>query len=77
MKTAVSLPDDLFAQADRLAKRLQRSRSRVYSDAIREYVARHDPDLISQKLDEVVKDVGANDGFAAAAARTILEQTDW
>jgi metal-responsive CopG/Arc/MetJ family transcriptional regulator len=36
MKTAVSVPDDLFAQADRLAKRSRRSRSEVYSAALRE-----------------------------------------
>ena len=33
MKTAVSVPDDLFAQANRLARRSRRSRSEVYSAA--------------------------------------------
>ncbi len=78
MKTAVSLPDDLFADAERIARRLKKPRSRVYSEAVREYVARHDPDLVAQKLDEVVDQLGRpDDGFAAAAARKILERTDW
>ncbi len=78
MKTAVSLPDDLFADAERIARRLKKPRSRVYSEAIREYVARHDPDLVASKLNEVVGELGgADDGFSAAAGRAILERTDW
>jgi len=78
MKTAVSLPDDLFAEAERIARRLKKPRSRVYSEAIREYVARHDPDVVAAKLDEVVgKLEDPGDEFVSAAARRILEQTDW
>jgi len=78
MKTAVSLPDDLFAEAERIARRLKKPRSRVYSEAIREYVARHDPDVVAAKLDEVVIKLAApDDEFVSAAARRILEQTDW
>ena len=78
MKTAISLPDDLFADAERIARRLKKPRSRVYSEAIREYVARHDPDLVTRKLDEVVGALeGFKNGFVPAAARKILEQSDW
>ena len=78
MKTAVSLPDDLFADAERIARRLKKPRSRVYSEAIREYVARHDPDLVARKLNDVVSAVGEpDDGFVAAVGRRILERTDW
>ena len=51
MKTAISVPDDLFAQVDRLARRSHRSRSEVYSAALREYVARHSPDEVTAGLD--------------------------
>jgi len=47
MKTAISVPDELFAEADRLARRLKRSPSRVYADAIREYVARYDSESVT------------------------------
>lgn len=78
MKTAISLPDDLFAEAEKVARRLKKPRSRVYSDAIREYVARHDPDVVARKLNEVVGTLERpDDGFAAAAGRRILERTDW
>ncbi len=74
MKTAVSVPDDLFAQVDRLARRSRRSRSEVYSAALREYVARHAPDEVTVGIDAVVADVGQPDGeaFTAAASRRTL-----
>jgi len=78
MKTAVSVPDDLFAQADRLARRTRRSRSEVYSEALREYVARHAPDEVTAALDAVAADVGlAPDPFPAAAALRTLGGTEW
>ena len=79
MKTAVSVPDDLFAQVDRLAKRSRRSRSEVYSAALREYVARHAPDEVTAGLDAVLADLGqpgAGD-FTANAARRTLETSEW
>lgn len=78
MKTAISLPDDLFEDAERLARRLNKPRSRLYSEAIREYVATHDPDLVARKLDEVIEAVGTQDtAFPSAAARRVLQRTDW
>ena len=78
MKTAVSLPDDVFEDAERLAKRLKKPRSRIYSDAVREYVARHEPDFVRTKLDEVIDAIRPEtDAFVAASARHALERTDW
>lgn len=81
MKTAVSVPDDLFKRVDRLARGSGRSRSAVYADALREYVSRHAPDEITQRLDSVVDDLQddapGGDGFRQAAARRVLESTEW
>lgn len=79
MKTAVSVPDDLFAQVDRLARRSRRSRSEVYSAALREYVARHAPDEVTAGLDAVVTEIGQPDAsaFTATAARRTLGATEW
>ena len=79
MKTAVSIPDDLFAQVDRLARRSRRSRSEVYSAALREYVARHAPDEVTAALDAVMEQVGQTgpDAFAAEAARRTFDATEW
>jgi antitoxin MazE6 len=78
MKTAVSLPEDIFAEAERLARRLRKTRSALYRDAIADYLARHDPDTLTAKLDEVIERSGDERvGFVRAAARRTLERTDW
>ena len=80
MKTAVSVPNDLFAEVERMARRSGRSRSEVYSTALREYVARHEPDQITEELDRVIDDIGgpAADGvFADVAARRVLGSVEW
>lgn len=53
MKTAVSIPDDIFKEADRAARRLKWSRSRLYAEALREYLARRTPAALLESLREV------------------------
>lgn len=78
MKTAISLPDAVFAEAERFARRTKVSRSRLYSEAVREYVARHSPEQVTEAMDAVVRKVGARpDRFATAAAHRVLKQTEW
>jgi len=78
MKTAVSIPDQVFEQAERLARRTRKSRSHVFSSALREYVARHSPDEVTEAMDRVCADVGAaGDPFRARAARRVLEHSEW
>jgi antitoxin MazE6 len=78
MKTAISVPDEVFESAERLARRERRSRSEVYSAALREYVARHSPDEVTEAVDRVVADVGAMpDPFVVGAAARILKTTEW
>ncbi|WP_420442386.1 CopG family transcriptional regulator [Candidatus Palauibacter sp.] len=38
MKTAISLPDELLAPADSLAKQMRVSRSELYATAVAEFV---------------------------------------
>lgn len=78
MKTAVSIPDDVFDQAERLALREGKSRSEVYSAALREYVARHVPDEVTEAINRVVDEVNeAPDLFVSTTARQNLERTEW
>ncbi len=53
MKTAISIPDDLFATADQLAARLGVSRSELYVIALREYVAEHHHDRVTERLNAI------------------------
>lgn len=78
MKTAISLPDRVFEEAERLAARLTKSRSQLYAEALVEYIDRHDPDTVTQRLDEVLDSLGEpEDRFVTETARSILEQVDW
>jgi len=78
MKTAISIPDDVFTEAEALARELKQSRSQLYSRAVREYVARHSSDSITASLDALcVGEVGADHDFATAAGRRILERSEW
>lgn len=77
MKTAISIPDDLFADAEQLACELKKSRSRLYADALREYVARHSAESVTDALDRVCDEVDCRSGFADAAAHRTLERSDW
>ena len=78
MKTAVSIPDDIFERAERLASREQRSRSDVYAAALDQYLARHARDEITETMNRVCDEVGeSDDAFLAAAARRVLDRVEW
>jgi metal-responsive CopG/Arc/MetJ family transcriptional regulator len=77
MKTAISIPDDVFAQADALARRLNTSRSELYSRAVREYVARNSADQVTEMLDLLVEEGTVDSGFSSEAARRTLEHSEW
>jgi len=80
MKTTVSIPDKVFRAAERFARRVKKSRSRLYSDALRQCLVRHSPDKISEAMNSVCDDLGddaAPDPFVSAAARRILQDAEW
>jgi metal-responsive CopG/Arc/MetJ family transcriptional regulator len=78
MKTAVSIPDEVFARIERLARRRGKSRSEVFSEALREYVARHAPDEVTEAMDRVCEWVQTEENrFVREAARQVLERTEW
>lgn len=53
MKTAISIPDDIFISADHLAKRMNMSRSELYTHAIRQYLSECRHYRVTEKLNEV------------------------
>ena len=78
MKTAISVPDTVFREAERYARRTRKSRSRLYSEAVAEYLARHVPDAVTEAMNEVCDKLGyEGDDFAKAASRRILEHAKW
>jgi metal-responsive CopG/Arc/MetJ family transcriptional regulator len=78
MKTAISVPDEIFAEAERLAKRLKRSRSELYSRALAEYLSRHATDQVTEAMNEVLAGVEESaDSFTTSAARRELRRNEW
>jgi metal-responsive CopG/Arc/MetJ family transcriptional regulator len=53
MKTAVSMPDDLFRRAEAAARRLRVSRSELYAKAIAEFLQGQQGNAITERLNEV------------------------
>ncbi len=78
MKTAISLPDDLFRAGDALAKRMRVSRSELYARALAEYVAKHRADQLTQRLNAVyaTEDSSLDPGFAQLQGRA-LPREEW
>ena len=68
MKTAISIPDGLFAAADKLARRLGLSRSELYRTALVEYMVAHDQSQVTEQLDDIYREVGSS-GLDPALAR--------
>ena len=78
METAVSLPDAVFEQAERFARRMKRSRSKLYAEALAEYLARHAPDAITEAMDAaLVRIHPGTDAFVSVAARKTLRDSSW
>ncbi len=78
MKTAISLPDDLFAAADALAERLGLSRSRLVATALAEFVAKHEDRKVTERLDAVYESgVTGLDPALRRAQRRTLDRDEW
>lgn len=78
MKTAISVADEIFREAERYARRVKKSRSQLYADAMAEYLARHQPDAVTEAMNETCAKVGDRpDPFLRTAARRLLARDEW
>ena len=58
MKTAVSLPDQLYEEAERTAQSLGIPRSQLFAKALEEFIATHKRKNITERLNQVYSGVG-------------------
>jgi metal-responsive CopG/Arc/MetJ family transcriptional regulator len=78
MKTAISLPDDLFTAADTLARRLGMSRSALIAAALAEFVAKHRTSKISERLNAVYSaEESRVDRATDRAQQTVIRSSEW
>lgn len=78
MKTAISIPDELFESAERFAKRRGMSRSELYATALRCYLQEHRGGGITEQLDEIYSAEGGTLDPAIAHLQTrLLPKDTW
>jgi predicted transcriptional regulator len=78
MKTAISVPDRLFTAADALARKLGLSRSRLYTTALAEYVAKHQASKVTERLNATYAAQPSRvDTALRRAQRRALAPSEW
>lgn len=78
MKTAISLPDSVFEQAEAIAQQLGISRSELYTKALQGYLQRYNRDQNLLKLNQVYASESSElDPVMAKMQFTSLPNEDW
>jgi len=78
MKTAVSINDDVYEEAELTASQLGMSRSRLYTLAVKEYVQTHKPDAITSKLNEIYSKIDSRlDDDIAQVNYDLISKVEW
>ncbi len=78
MKTAISIPDDLYAEAEAFARRFGKTRSQLYREALAEYLLRRDPLAVTRAMDEALEGLDdQRDLWLTEAGRRVMERTEW
>ncbi|MBC7946051.1 MAG: ChpI protein [Burkholderiales bacterium] len=77
MKTAISVPDEIFESADQLAKRKGMSRSELYVTALKDFLSKHSEDEVTAKLDQIYgNEPGLEPALQSLQSRS-LRKTKW
>jgi hypothetical protein len=78
MKPPQAIPKTLEAKVARVARRLRKPPRLVLKEAIDEYVARHDPQAVTEAMNRIAGLLDTRpDPGVDGAARRILERSDW
>jgi metal-responsive CopG/Arc/MetJ family transcriptional regulator len=78
MKVAISIPDPLFEQAERVSRRLRVPRSQLYARALEAYVKDHSGEEITRRLNEVYAKASSRlDPATEAVALEVLQGDKW
>lgn len=77
MKTAISLPDELFKAAEETAAELGIPRSRLFAIAVKEFISRHRKEYITEQLNRVYEKIGGqvDMNIRTAGIETVRELT--
>lgn len=75
MKTAISIPDQVFRDAERAAERLGWSRSQLYARAVSEFLERQGDDPVTAALDALADEM--NGERPPATGRSLIDAGAW
>lgn len=78
MKTAISIPDDVFRDVERAAKRLKVSRSEFFTRAVQRLLAHLRDEQVTASYDVAfADDGGSSDTAVRKLTRAALLATEW
>ena len=82
MKTAVSLPEDLFRKADKVAGELGIPRSRLFAIALEQFLVNHRQQAVTERLNAVYGNLPARQSPDAvhaglASLRDLTRDDSW
>ena len=78
MKTAISIPNNVFEQAESLARKLKISRSELFTEAVKVYLKENHAEDVTAKLDEVYGNAHSNlDKDLLNAQTASLPKEEW
>ena len=76
VKVAVSIPDDVYADADRAAGQKGMNRSALYTRALRRLMAEEGGDELTRRIDATCDDA-SHDDLTAVARVDLIDTGDW
>lgn len=76
MKVAISVPDQVFDAAERLAKQRAVPRSRLFTEALEEYLSRHGSEAITDRLNAIytAERLGVEEAMAHAQLGSVADE---
>jgi metal-responsive CopG/Arc/MetJ family transcriptional regulator len=79
MKTAISIPDNLFEAAEKLARRLGISRSELYQRAVARFLEQQGSDVVRESLNAVYGRAANReiDPLILAAGEHVITDENW
>ena len=78
MKTAISIPDQVFSRADIFARHRKMTRSALYTIAVDEFIQRHRQDDVTERLNEVYTKANSSlDPVLEQLQALSLSKEDW
>ncbi len=77
MKTAISIPDEVFSQAECYAKNNGISRSQLFTIAVKQYVQSNQFNKITEKLNQVYSSPEDMDKQLIKLQTLSIEREEW